>query len=120
PIIIVTRWQREKLTYEARDYCNITLEIWNRRKYPITIREVFLELKQVKILSVDGDRWQQSDSTIWMDEVHKSIAPTTFEPITVDFVVEPSGVDMPSVFAVHYFDPRLNKRMEVESKSTLL
>lgn len=116
PIVLITRWQRSP--YKTSGGGSIRLEVWNRQKYPVTVRQIFLEVEKVRIVGVPTSKWQHSDNTVWIDE-STTIAATVFEEIEFEFICEPPGIEMPYTLTLNYYDPRVNRQRELQRKGKL-
>lgn len=116
-LLVVTRGLRGEQGPPELWAATITFEVWNRRKYPIVIREVLVEfsslpLRTENVATINGDPWHR------LGNGFSNAEPTTLSPSAqIQFTVnaplrQDKGVKYISDFVhitVRYFDP-LHKR----------
>ena len=123
PIVLLVLSTRTRHPTPTIETLTFRVEIWNRRKNPISVRRMFVEVDQVvKLVSHAMRDWQFSErtQTMFLTEPF-SIQPATQHDIDFELrVQEPPGHPMiPINISLVYYDPRVNKEREIELKRTL-
>lgn len=100
---------------EVREYTAIiNLEIWNRRKYPISIRYIRLTFDNLEIRPPKRTRetvWHVTSRNAYNHTVHV-LAPNEHERHEVEVPIltkSLDGLNAPVHIEISYFDPRSNK-----------
>ncbi len=119
PLTIITKWRRDIV--DGNWNGSLTFELWNRQKYPINVREIFLEVKDAKFLYGQERRgtWLRSDNTMWQEDGN-TIAPTTFEKIEMPLMLQTTKQEVPYTLTINYFDPRFEKVLKIQRKGKLV
>ena len=99
---------------QPRYQVRISIEVWNRRKYPVVVRKMVLVASRLDIVQevgpVEGgwNYYKGRYASMYGNSIAASSSDT--QTLTIPFNVgDPSKVRSPLVVTVDFYDPRLNR-----------
>lgn len=105
-------------------YVSFGFEVWNRRRYPILVRDVFVSTENMSFHGVPPDQpignfWQLGNKTlVASDEFVIEPASHIAHELALPLPLPPSGTVREKIsIKVNYFDPRLKRDVTLDSQT---
>jgi hypothetical protein len=123
PIVLITSIGLSNIPAEHGKYkAHVSLEIWNRRKYPIVIRNLSVGFRQIELIEDADDRHSRSAWRLHRNAMVKydehTLAPQSQEKQEVTGLFEASSLDTvnaPLDISIVFFDPRANRTINLRA-----
>jgi hypothetical protein len=102
-------------------YAIIRFEVWNRRKYPVVIRSMYVHFRTLKLLHRTHERvagWVVFDDNVYYPD-ETVLAPSAHEQFVIEAPFPKRTVDdlrETLRFRIWYFDPRSKKLRAIKFK----
>lgn len=121
PVILVLGHGVSRDTERAGTSASIRFEVWNRRKYPVVLRQMTIEFANLPIL--DGlEEWRTFQGEAFWSET-KSIDPNKPEAFNARMYVEKLEGKLqksPYAISISVFDPVKNKIVTIEARGQFM
>lgn len=120
PIVLITEIGIKGIGGEHKSFeATLGFEIWNRRKYPLTIREVVIQIDNLKTHNPPTEKqgeWHYGMRGSVGSMRASVIGPTSHEKRDMEIGFTTPSLDSmnaPITVTVHYYDPRLDKNKSI-------
>lgn len=117
PVALVTDTQLSGVGGQWRFSMKVTVEFWNRRKYPISVRRLFADVNGVTITGLCESEKLYVRNNTFTKRVDALVAPHASHEIEIEVQFENQSLDaMKPLFdiSVGYFDPHTKKEAKVQ------